>query len=477
MLGSKNNIRKIDREANKKYIDELSESIALLNEFTESTNERKTEAHDVAEEQIRPEYDNSRQKYRNFDDYLAFASNVKTNNKELNGEIKKIPERKSYETAMDRIINCPYIEEDTFDGKNNDDEKNSVHETLAEELSVPAEVNESVPSYANEEKKSEPVVESKEEFNVKNSVEPEEGKSSQKTAKAHKKKKLKPWVKYAGAGASVMFVLVVSLITAGSTASKKFGAGSDDALVPETQISVSGENTNADGTEITPTEEPVIIYDANAEENKKTEEVDNGSSVPAGIPSDVMEKMGLEQKAEATPMPAGIPTDVLLKMKEAEEKKTTEANDSESDDKDEPVERPEPLGTRGRLYFENGWSVALNYADSYDTDEMQQMADAYDSACYMEDSGKVMIADHASQGFEIIKKYDVGSKATIVDENGKEREIVCTAIYPDAYWEDGYTHLPDGRGIWGSTDGEIGMQTSNNEEGTSVTISYWNYVD
>lgn len=483
MLGIRSNIRKIDREANKKYIDELSESIALLNEFTESTNECKNEIQDVAEEPTQPEHDNNRQKYRNFDDYLALASNVNANTENGNSKIEKIPERKSYETAMDRIINCPYIEEDTFDGNSNNDAKNSVHETPVEEPGVPAEIREPVPSYKNEEIKSESDTEPKEAFNEKNSIEPKENKNSPKVQKAHKKKKLKPWVKYAGAGMSVMIVLAVSLVTAGNTASKRVGDDNNDEFVPETQISVSDVNTNTGENEIMPDEEPVIIYDANAEannenENIETEKIDNGPTVPAGIPSDVMAKMGLEQKAEETVMPAGIPTDVLLKMKEAEEKKTTETNDdSESENKDEPIERPEPLGTRGRLYFENGWSVALNYADSYNTDEMQEMADAYDSACYMEDSGKVMIADHASQGFEIIKKYAVGSNATIVDENGKERKIMCTAIYPDAYWEDGYTHLPDGRGIWGSTDGKIGMQTSNNEEGTSVTISYWNYVN
>ena len=152
----------------------------------------------------------------------------------------------------------------------------------------------------------------------------------------------------------------------------------------------------------------------------------------------------------------------------------TATPDAEDEEKET---RKEPLGTAGRLYFDEGWSVALNYADSYDTKTAQTLADAWDSACYMEDSGKIMIADHATQGFDIILNCPEGTRATLVDADGNETRIICKSLYTDAYWEDGFTHLPDGRGIWGATDGSIGMQTSTNSDGTQVFISYWDPVE
>ena len=308
------------------------------------------------------------------------------------------------------------------------------------------------------------------------------------------KKRLKPWVKYVSAGLSAVIVILIATTTAGQTFSKKVenqDAELEDIIVEYVNVEEeSNDNSEYINTEndTSDTEESLLQEISPQQEMSEVIFETEKQRFPGGIPSDVRSKFEIETESNETAniIPSGIPSDVLEKITQRqksndvetqkEETKSEENNDSQKEREDLKVERPEPLGTKGRLYFDNGWSVALNYADSYDTEEMQKMADAYDSACYMEDSGKVIIADHASQGFEIIKKYDVGTKAVIVDENGDEREIECTALYLDAYWEDGYTHLPDGRGIWGSADGEIGMQTSNNEEGTSITISYWNYV-
>ena len=140
-------------------------------------------------------------------------------------------------------------------------------------------------------------------------------------------------------------------------------------------------------------------------------------------------------------------------------------------------ETEQTLGTAGRLYFDNGWSVALNDSTGQEASRTQEYTDAQDSAVYISDNGKIMIADHANQGFDIIKEYGIGSTARIKGPDGTERNIVCTAYYDNAYWDNGYTYLPDGRSIWDASDGEIGMQTSNNESGTSITISYWNYTN
>ena len=184
--------------------------------------------------------------------------------------------------------------------------------------------------------------------------------------------------------------------------------------------------------------------------------------------------------ATATPKPTPSATSVASAEPEPEETaepEPSETPDAEKEGDEKTVVRKEPLGTAGRLYFDEGWSVALNYADSNDTESAQTLADAWDSACYMEASGKTMIADHATQGFDIILNYKEGTRATLVDADGNETRIICKSVYKDAYWEDGFTHLPDGRGIWGASDGSIGMQTSTNSDGTEVFISYWDPVE
>lgn len=184
--------------------------------------------------------------------------------------------------------------------------------------------------------------------------------------------------------------------------------------------------------------------------------------------------------ATATPKPTPSATPVASaepESKETAEPEPSETPDAEDEGEEKTVVRKEPLGTAGRLYFDEGWSVALNYADSNDTENAQTLADAWDSACYMEASGKTMIADHATQGFDIILNCKEGTRATLVDADGKETRIICKSVYKDAYWEDGFTHLPDGRGIWGASDGSIGMQTSTNSDGTEVFISYWDPVE
>lgn len=396
-------VKKIDRENHQQYINDLSQSIALLNEFKEARSEEVANQPQstVIEEHNDESITNSEKPVKNA---IVVSSEVSP-------------------AGVDpaQIGNESPVTIDT---------------------TVSEEINESVCDQQQEQIDTQEI---KPVFTLPGNIAETTNTSAEKKIrkKTRKKKKLRPWVKFATVGFASTMLLFLASASADYTFSKEVDS-------PEVIVNnVSQTETRAAQTDTIPTT-PGEADDTQVENEVKTDQP----------------KMTI---------PAGIPSDVLLKMKQADANADADSSEKSEDTSDEPVERPEPLGTRGRLYFENGWSVALNYADSYDTEEMQQMADAYDSACYMEDSGKVMIADHASQGFEIIKKYAVGSKATIVDENGEERTIVCKAIYPDAYWEDGYTHLPDGRGIWGATDGKIGLQTANTEDGLSVTVSYWDY--
>lgn len=107
------------------------------------------------------------------------------------------------------------------------------------------------------------------------------------------------------------------------------------------------------------------------------------------------------------------------------------------------VDTPPGNGTAGRLYFPNGYSVGLNYADAYNLEEQQYQTDKWDSACYsVSDEGVILIADHAYQGFSIIRKCDIGDLCKI-----NELTYMCVSKYTDASWSDGYCILPDGKAI------------------------------
>lgn len=128
------------------------------------------------------------------------------------------------------------------------------------------------------------------------------------------------------------------------------------------------------------------------------------------------------------------------------------------------------MGSAGRLYFNNGYSVALNYADPYDPWQVQAVTDAWDSAVVESTGWSTLIADHAYQGFSVIRWYGVGSTVTIVDEWGWSQTYQCISYYSNAYWYDGYTILPDGRDAWYGDSG-LWMKTCN-PNGTN-TVSYW----
>lgn len=134
------------------------------------------------------------------------------------------------------------------------------------------------------------------------------------------------------------------------------------------------------------------------------------------------------------------------------------------------VKAEDAMGSGGRLYFSNGYSVALNWADPYDAYTVQAVTDAWDSAVEESWGGSTLIADHAYQGFSVIRSMGVGSTVTIADGWGGSATYVCISYYSNAYWTDGTTYLPDGRDAWYG-DSSLWMKTCN-ADGTN-TVSYW----
>ena len=142
----------------------------------------------------------------------------------------------------------------------------------------------------------------------------------------------------------------------------------------------------------------------------------------------------------------------------------------------EATEPALPFGNRGRLHI-GDWSVALNGSDTGNNTDLQAYADSPDSAAYLEYNNRVMICDHASQGFSVIMSLQVGDKVTIEKEDGTSTELECTAIYPDSYYKDGYVMMPDGTSAWDNTDGTYIMQTNQGSDGNSLYLAMFNEVE
>ena len=166
----------------------------------------------------------------------------------------------------------------------------------------------------------------------------------------------------------------------------------------------------------------------------------------------------------------GSETEETIKKEENEAIVRTPAPDIRLID-DSPKEARLTEISSGRLYFPNGWNIGLKSGETYE--ETTAITDAPDLAAITHWDGKIYITDHASQGFEVIKDYGVGSTAEIHDDREIIFSIECIAIYSDCSWNDGWTYLPDGRSAWNGP-GQVIMQTCNNAAGDSVTVSYWN---
>ncbi len=126
-------------------------------------------------------------------------------------------------------------------------------------------------------------------------------------------------------------------------------------------------------------------------------------------------------------------------------------------------------GSMGRLAI-GGYSARLF------NNATQGTVDAADSAAYIPwGNGKVYIADHASQGFNIIKTLGSGSSATITDDTTIVYLTMNTS-YQGINTGHGI-NLSDGRYSENVNDGNYVMYTCNDSSGVSVTVTYWNVTN
>lgn len=168
--------------------------------------------------------------------------------------------------------------------------------------------------------------------------------------------------------------------------------------------------------------------------------------------------VGASADASATPTDSAVPIASEIDAESTESAEIAAANNAAL-----------PLGNRGRLYI-GDWSVQLNGDDNNDAEALQTAADEPDSASYAEYNGKVMISDHANQGFSCIKALQVGDDITMKNADGEETTLEVVAAYPDAYYKDGYAMLPNGTDAWTTTDGDYILQTNGDDNGDTLYI-------
>jgi hypothetical protein len=121
-------------------------------------------------------------------------------------------------------------------------------------------------------------------------------------------------------------------------------------------------------------------------------------------------------------------------------------------------------GSVGRLTI-GGYTAELYQSSS------QSVVDAADSAAYIPWGNIVMIADHASQGFSVLRSLGAGASGTITD-NSTITYITCASSYQGTNTGNGI-NLADGRYAETVGDGSYMLYTCNDSAGVSVTVTYW----
>ena len=121
-------------------------------------------------------------------------------------------------------------------------------------------------------------------------------------------------------------------------------------------------------------------------------------------------------------------------------------------------------GSMGRLTIGSYSAKLYNGSD-------QAIVDAEDSAAFTTWSNKVFIADHASQGFRIIRELGAGATGTITDDAGTT-VLTMASSYQGTNTGHGI-NLNDGRYAESVADGKYVLYTCNDSTGVSVTVTYW----
>lgn len=136
------------------------------------------------------------------------------------------------------------------------------------------------------------------------------------------------------------------------------------------------------------------------------------------------------------------------------------------------------LGDVGRLMIPDvGYSVALFDGSGMGEAYAQSLVDGWDSADYESNVGQSRyIADHNTDGFESMKSSVPGSTlAYIYWTDGSCTTYKCAAIHHNALWRYNGGDSVDENGVPITKAGyDLVMQTCNSDDGSIITVSYWN---
>ena len=135
------------------------------------------------------------------------------------------------------------------------------------------------------------------------------------------------------------------------------------------------------------------------------------------------------------------------------------------------------IGSSGRLYFNNLYSIALY--QPYTSAEAQRYVDNIDSGSFIKYSNVSYIADHANQGFDIIKKQSVGSYVYLknIDHNGHvtiDKYVIKEKMNG---YNTKYQLLTNDRRDVRNTGYPLALYTCNSADGYHVTILLLNKVN
>lgn len=135
-------------------------------------------------------------------------------------------------------------------------------------------------------------------------------------------------------------------------------------------------------------------------------------------------------------------------------------------------------GDEGRLMIPDvGYSVALFNGSGMGEAYAQSLVDGWDSADYECNVGQSeYIADHNTDGFESMKSSVPGSTlAYIYWTDGSCTTYKCVAIHHNAKWRYNGGDSVDENGVPITKAGyDLVMQTCNSDDGSIITVSYWN---
>ena len=129
------------------------------------------------------------------------------------------------------------------------------------------------------------------------------------------------------------------------------------------------------------------------------------------------------------------------------------------------------LGDSGRLYFSSLYSIALYNPDT--TEEAQKFVDNQDSGSYYPHGNIMIVADHAYQGFSIIKTQTVGNYVYIkkIDENNqKVLEKYIIREKTNGTNTGAYLITSDGRKLATDINYDLALYTCNSADGKNITL-------